>query len=343
MFELVDAVSQQAVIKVIGVGGGGGNAVEHMLTADLEGVDFINANTDAQMLSRSNSPTVLQLGESLTKGLGAGANPEIGRQAAVEDRDRNVLVALVGAAVLLHALVPGEHVLALVGDAAHQTPPFLGQGMNMGMRDVINLSWKLGMVLTDQARPELLAAYEAERRAHAHDMVDWAVSIGKLMEHLTAVEAAESEGRTPPKQDPSLMAAGYGQARETPPLRGGVLMTEQVAKESPTGYLLTQPIVETLSGEHLRLDNLFGDGFAIVASQAEDLELDAEAQTIVDRLGITCTAVHGLTEVKGHLDRGLESAAALLLRPDRYVFGHTTDTLNLSELVKALAAKLHLQ
>ena len=75
-------------------------------------------------------------------------------------------------------------------------------------------------------------------------------------------------------------------------------MTEQVAKESPTGYLLTQPIVETLSGEHLRLDNLFGDGFAIVASQAEDLELDAEAQTIVDRLGITCTAVHGLQKVK---------------------------------------------
>ncbi len=88
MFELVEAVSQRAVIKVIGVGGGGGNAVEHMLKADLEGVEFINANTDAQMLSRSNAPTILQLGENLTKGLGAGANPEIGRQAAMEDRDR---------------------------------------------------------------------------------------------------------------------------------------------------------------------------------------------------------------------------------------------------------------
>ncbi|MBX2868163.1 MAG: cell division protein FtsZ [Acidiferrobacterales bacterium] len=88
MFELVEAVSQQAVIKVIGVGGGGGNAVEHMLKAELEGVEFINANTDAQMLSRSNAPTILQLGESLTKGLGAGANPEVGRQAAMEDRDR---------------------------------------------------------------------------------------------------------------------------------------------------------------------------------------------------------------------------------------------------------------
>ena len=88
MFELVEAVSQQAVIKVVGVGGGGGNAVEHMLKADLEGVEFINANTDAQMLSRSNAPTILQLGESLTKGLGAGANPDVGRQAAMEDRDR---------------------------------------------------------------------------------------------------------------------------------------------------------------------------------------------------------------------------------------------------------------
>ena len=96
MFELVETVSQQAVIKVIGIGGGGGNAVEHMLTADLEGVEFINANTDAQMLSRSNAPTVLQLGEGLTKGLGAGADPEIGRQAAVEDRDR-IAAAIDGA------------------------------------------------------------------------------------------------------------------------------------------------------------------------------------------------------------------------------------------------------
>ena len=88
MFEYLDTVSQKAVIKVVGVGGGGGNAVDHMLTADLDGVDFVNANTDAQMLSRSSAPTILQLGEGLTKGLGAGADPEIGRQAAMEDRDR---------------------------------------------------------------------------------------------------------------------------------------------------------------------------------------------------------------------------------------------------------------
>ena len=88
MFELMDAYTQNAVIKVIGVGGGGGNALEHMLAHNIEGVDFICANTDAQALKNSSARTVLQLGSNITKGLGAGANPDVGRQAALEDRDR---------------------------------------------------------------------------------------------------------------------------------------------------------------------------------------------------------------------------------------------------------------
>ncbi len=88
MFELIDNVPQNAVIKVIGVGGGGGNAVKHMIENSVEGVDFICANTDAQALSDIRSKTVLQLGSAITKGLGAGANPDIGRAAALEDRDR---------------------------------------------------------------------------------------------------------------------------------------------------------------------------------------------------------------------------------------------------------------
>jgi cell division protein FtsZ len=88
MFELIDNVPSNAVIKVIGVGGGGGNAVKHMIDNDVEGVDFICANTDAQALADIESRTVLQLGGEITKGLGAGANPEIGRAAAMEDRER---------------------------------------------------------------------------------------------------------------------------------------------------------------------------------------------------------------------------------------------------------------
>ncbi|MDH5692417.1 MAG: cell division protein FtsZ [Gammaproteobacteria bacterium] len=88
MFSLMDASPQSAVIKVIGVGGGGGNAVNHMLNAKIEGVDFICANTDAQALKTINAATVVQLGSNVTRGLGAGADPEVGRQAALEDRER---------------------------------------------------------------------------------------------------------------------------------------------------------------------------------------------------------------------------------------------------------------
>ena len=88
MFELVDNIPQSPVIKVIGVGGGGGNAVNHMVKSNIEGVEFICANTDAQALKNIGARTILQLGTGVTKGLGAGANPEVGRQAAMEDRER---------------------------------------------------------------------------------------------------------------------------------------------------------------------------------------------------------------------------------------------------------------
>ena len=87
-FELVDNPTRSAVIKVIGVGGGGGNAIQHMVSNCVEGVDFIAANTDAQALLNLKGLTTLQLGASITRGLGAGTKPEVGRQAAIEDRDR---------------------------------------------------------------------------------------------------------------------------------------------------------------------------------------------------------------------------------------------------------------
>jgi cell division protein FtsZ len=96
MFELMDSHSEEAVIKVIGVGGGGGNAIEHMVSQSIEGVEFIAVNTDAQVLRSSAANLTLQIGSTVTKGLGAGANPNIGRQAAEEDRE-NIRQSLEGA------------------------------------------------------------------------------------------------------------------------------------------------------------------------------------------------------------------------------------------------------
>ncbi|PKG56801.1 cell division protein FtsZ [Shewanella sp. Choline-02u-19] len=87
MFEIMDSHTDEAVIKVIGVGGGGGNAIEHMVKHNIEGVEFVATNTDAQALRKSSAGTTIQLGRDVTKGLGAGANPEIGRLAAEEDRE----------------------------------------------------------------------------------------------------------------------------------------------------------------------------------------------------------------------------------------------------------------
>lgn len=96
MFELVDTGPQNAVIKVVGVGGGGGNAIQHMMAGHIEGVEFICANTDAQALRNSSANSTIQLGEGITRGLGAGANPEVGRKAAEEDREK-IKAALTGA------------------------------------------------------------------------------------------------------------------------------------------------------------------------------------------------------------------------------------------------------
>jgi cell division protein FtsZ len=95
-FELVEKLAPNAVIKVVGVGGGGGNAVAHMVANQVEGVEFVVANTDAQAIKKIGAKTHLQLGSNVTKGLGAGANPEVGRQAALEDRER-IMDALQGA------------------------------------------------------------------------------------------------------------------------------------------------------------------------------------------------------------------------------------------------------
>ena len=95
-FELMEKMAPNAIIKVVGVGGGGGNAVAHMVNSSVDGVEFITANTDAQAIKNCGAKLQLQLGSNVTKGLGAGANPEVGRQAALEDRER-IIEALTGA------------------------------------------------------------------------------------------------------------------------------------------------------------------------------------------------------------------------------------------------------
>jgi 3-(3-hydroxy-phenyl)propionate hydroxylase len=227
----------------------------------------------------------------------------------------------------------------IAGDAAHQTPPFLGQGMNAGMRDVVNLSWKLPLVIHGAAAEGLLETYFVERNGHAHDLVDWAVSIGRLMEHLAEQERCARAGEPVPEAPATLRSSGYGQGREQPPIRDGVVIAGQVSDSGATGYLFNQPIVRTPAGSECRLDELLGSGFALV-SRAALPELSDRSRKILDRIGAAVVSLAGLTVVRGRLDRLFENHEVAIVRPDRLVFGHTAPDMPVDRLVEALADKL---
>ncbi len=226
----------------------------------------------------------------------------------------------------------------LAGDAAHQTPPFLGQGLNAGFRDAVNLGWKIPMVESGLCDARLLETYQRERDAHAKELVEWAVAIGRLMETLAAREAGK------PDPYPADEGSGYGQRRTAPPLRGGVLMMEQCREKTvPIGCMLRQPSVRGDDGAVHRLDEVFGSSFTAVARKASDLVLGLEAEGVLERLGGRVVCLEDLVVVEGELDRVFDTHAALILRPDRYIFGVVDDDWNLDALVLELGRKMALK
>lgn len=226
----------------------------------------------------------------------------------------------------------------LAGDAAHQTPPFLGQGLNAGFRDAVNLGWKIPLVHAGTCDAALLETYAAERDAHARDLVEWAVAVGKLMETLAAREA----GLPDPHPDPDA-SAGYGQGRTVPPLRGGALVHAQIRDDSPVGSLLRQPTVRSGDGRVRRLDEHLGRGFAVVGRTPGDLRMGAEARAVLERLGGRTACLEGLEVTAGEHDRFFASHPAAVLRPDRYVFGVVDRDWSLDRLLAELARKLALR
>jgi len=226
----------------------------------------------------------------------------------------------------------------LAGDAAHQTPPFLGQGLNAGFRDAVNLGWKLPLVHAGRCRPALLDSYAAERDPHARDVVQAAVAIGQLMETLAAREAGRPDPHPP--RDPRSGDAG---GRTVPPLRGGVLVGEQVAAGRPVGRTLEQPRVRQAGGGACRLDGLLGSGFAVVGRRASDLALSADATRLLAQLGGRVVSLAELEVVEGRIDPLFEAHPAAVLRPDRLVFGVVDERFCLDRLLAELAAALHLR
>jgi 3-(3-hydroxy-phenyl)propionate hydroxylase len=230
--------------------------------------------------------------------------------------------------------------ILLAGDAAHQTPPFLGQGLNSGFRDAVCLGWKLPLVLSGESDDALLDSYQPERGAHSRDLVDRAVGIGQLMETLAAREAGQPD---PHAGAESRAATPDGQL--IPPIRGGTVIDAQIAAGSPVGRILFQPKVRGADGRVERLDTHLGKSFAVVGRTRDDLRMGAEAQRVLEHLNAPTVALDALEVVEGKLDPLFETHPAVVVRPDRLIFGvvdadHDLDRL-LGELVRKLSLRAH--
>ncbi len=316
MFELMDANAESAVIKVVGVGGGGTNAVQHMLSANIEGVDFICANTDAQALKTSTVGTTLQLGASITKGLGAGADPEIGRKAALEDSDR-IREALEGADMIFITAgmgggtgTGGTPVVAQIAremgilTVAVVTKPFPFEGkkrMEIAMRGIQELSQRVDSLITIPNEKllvvlgkgaSLLDAFKA-----ANDVLLNAVQgIAELITRPGLINVDFADVRTVMREMGMAMmgtgrAVGDGRAREAAAAAISSPLLENVNLSGAKGLLVNVTAGMDISiGEFEEVGNtikeLASEDATVVVGAVIDPEMQNELRVTIVATGI---------------------------------------------------------
>ncbi|MBP7337721.1 bifunctional 3-(3-hydroxy-phenyl)propionate/3-hydroxycinnamic acid hydroxylase [Niveispirillum sp.] len=222
----------------------------------------------------------------------------------------------------------------LAGDAAHQTPPFFGQGMCHGLRDVANLAWKLELLLSGRADAALLATYQPERDPHVRAVIGAAVAAGRYICELNPAKAAARDAEMRQR----AATPGATAADLIPPYRAGVV-------GSGGGPRFIQPRVTDADGKARFLDDVTGGGFVLLRGPQAG---DAPPPTPLTDLGVkVCRIGRDIVDDGGMLaawfDRnGLGPDASILLRPDAYVFGVAADDGALTALADQLVATLHL-
>ena len=316
MFELVENVPQSAVIKVIGVGGGGGNAVHHMITNEVDGVEFICANTDAQALNNLKTKTILQMGSNITKGLGAGANPEIGRQAAIEDRDEIADILSGGDMVFITAGMgggTGTGATPIVAEVAKEmgiltvavvTKPFPFEGKKratIAEKGIAELSEHVDSLITipnekllDVLGKEasLLEAFKA-----ANDVLLGAVKgIADLIMHPGHINVDFADVKTVMSEMGMAMmgtgfACGEDRAREASESAIRSPLLEDVNLQGARGILVNITAGENLSlGEFSEvgdtIEEFASDDATVVVGTVIDSDLDEEMRVTVVATGL---------------------------------------------------------
>lgn len=251
---------------------------------------------------------------------------------------------------LFHALTAErwrDRRLFLAGDACHQTPPFLGQGMCAGFRDVANLCWKLSLVKKGIADESLLDSYDLERSPHARKVVVAAVENGGI---ICTIDPEKAKIREKVFEE---MAAQENLSfyDGIPPLDGGVLYRGD--EQGRSGMLSLQPMIQVVNGEPALMDDIVGEGFRLITKEKRPLsKLDADnsifwkniaGQTAVfDSSAEQLNGVMVLEDTTGRVDRWLDEhqCRSLLIRPDHYVFGFADDVVGINDLIGDLRQQI---
>jgi 3-(3-hydroxy-phenyl)propionate hydroxylase len=283
--------------------------------------------------------------------------PEALRRALAEFVDPGAVEIWRSAVYRFHALVADRWRAGrvfLLGDAAHQMPPFLGQGLCAGVRDAANLAWKLPRVLRGDAPERLLDSYEAERRPHVARVVGLAKARGLIIGELdpAAAEARDARLRAEALGRPPRLRHQY-----IPGLEAGLIDLDGEGRpRAPAGEPFVQPRVRDRAGREGLLDDLAGPGFLLACGSASAAAwLDAEGRAALARIGARpivlgpagddeaappgWLSLEDLDGVFAHWS-GAAGVGAALVRPDRYVFGAAADAAGLSRLIVACAAQL---
>lgn len=200
----------------------------------------------------------------------------------------------------------------LLGDAVHQTPPFLGQGMCAGMRDAANLVWKLDFVERGLAPSTILDTYQEERLPHALDLVDYAAEMGRMIDTLADAQVTG--------EWPETLDAVYGGSRGFPHLHSGVLaLGAEDKSDGLTGFPAPQALIKTDRGDAL-LDDMLGANFALISAQPLP-ELSPEHQALLARIGAKQIVLSEDMRASASMDLLLAFHQVIIVRPDRYIFG----------------------
>lgn len=229
----------------------------------------------------------------------------------------------------------------LIGDSAHLMPPFMGQGLSSGIRDAVNLAWKLDLVLTGRAEDALLDAYTTERRPHARALIQTSMDLGKVVcmsdpDEVAARDAAFLAGEVPPAVFPWLYE-GVLDGGESTEVVGRLGLQARVAIDGRDGLA----------------DDLLGTGWTLLSSRADYIdELSAEQRAIIDSLGMRHAHVsqaeleteNSIVDVDADYSRWFTQVGApiVIIRPDYYVFGLAKDSADLGGLLERLAAAAEL-